>query len=128
MGKTNIKLPTPAQFDGKKPQFNGWAGEVKAYLAIRNVYFDDYIHNSTKSIEPVNISDIQDEYTEQDVTALNNKFPQQPAREDTDDYDKDNDMQLTIRKKRDDIMSFSQKLNHVLVHSTKSGSEAHSSS
>eukprot|EP00971_Amphidinium_carterae_P190476 3780263-Amphidinium_carterae.1 len=35
-------------------------------------------------------------------------------------------MTLNIRKKKDDITSFSQTLNYVLVHSTKPGSEAHS--
>eukprot|EP00971_Amphidinium_carterae_P345386 6486315-Amphidinium_carterae.1 len=33
----NIKLPAPTQFDGKNPQFNEWAGEVKAYVTTHNV-------------------------------------------------------------------------------------------
>eukprot|EP00971_Amphidinium_carterae_P064350 1274514-Amphidinium_carterae.1 len=69
--------------------------------------------NSTKSIKTVNISDIQDEYTAQNVIALNKKFPQRP-----DDYAEYNYMQLTIRKKSDDIMSLCQTLNYVLVRST----------
>eukprot|EP00971_Amphidinium_carterae_P124021 2456240-Amphidinium_carterae.1 len=82
------------------------------------------MENSTKSIETVNISDMQDEYTAEDMTWLNNKSPVVPARDDTDDYEEYNEMTLIIRKKRDDIMSFSQTLNYVLVHSTKPGSEA----
>eukprot|EP00971_Amphidinium_carterae_P228282 4528161-Amphidinium_carterae.1 len=100
-------------------------GEVKAYLTIHNVYFEDYMEKCTKSIETANISDIHDEYIADDVTKLNNKFPAVPA-DDTDEYEEYNEMTLNIRKKRDDIMSFSQTLNCVLVHSTKPGGEAHS--
>eukprot|EP00971_Amphidinium_carterae_P203542 4039373-Amphidinium_carterae.1 len=60
---------------------------------------------STKSIETVNIADIQDDYTAQDVLILNNKFLQRPVREDTDEYDEHKNLQLTIRKKRDDSHS-----------------------
>eukprot|EP00971_Amphidinium_carterae_P214087 4248637-Amphidinium_carterae.1 len=124
MGRMNIKLPTPTQFDGKNPHFNEWAGEVNAYVTIHSVYFEDYMNKSTKSIEAVNISEIQDEYTAQDVTEwiqLNNKFQQRPDRDNNDANDEYNDVQLSIRKKRDD-----QSLNYVLAHSTKPGSDAHS--
>eukprot|EP00971_Amphidinium_carterae_P232178 4607205-Amphidinium_carterae.1 len=59
------KCPTPTQFDGTNPQFNEWAGKVKAYLTIHNAYYEDYMDKSTKSIETLNISDIQDDYTAQ---------------------------------------------------------------
>eukprot|EP00971_Amphidinium_carterae_P008023 158709-Amphidinium_carterae.1 len=32
MIKMNIKLPNPTVYDGKSPQFNEWAEEVKSYL------------------------------------------------------------------------------------------------
>eukprot|EP00971_Amphidinium_carterae_P281971 5597486-Amphidinium_carterae.1 len=47
MLKMNIKLPTPNQYDGKSPQFNEWAGEVKAYLTVHNVYIEDLMEDST---------------------------------------------------------------------------------
>eukprot|EP00971_Amphidinium_carterae_P210081 4167785-Amphidinium_carterae.1 len=37
LGRMNIKLPSPTQFDGRYPQFNEWSGEVKAYLGVHNV-------------------------------------------------------------------------------------------
>eukprot|EP00971_Amphidinium_carterae_P312915 6218539-Amphidinium_carterae.5 len=36
------------------------------------------------------------------------------------------DLTVTVKKMRGDIVSFSQTLNHVLLHATKPGSEAHS--
>eukprot|EP00971_Amphidinium_carterae_P338424 6475745-Amphidinium_carterae.2 len=79
MGKMHIKLPTPTQFDGKNPQFNKWDGKVKAYFTIRNVHFEDYMDSCTSSIDVVHTSDIQDEYTADDYTKLNNKFPAAPT-------------------------------------------------
>eukprot|EP00971_Amphidinium_carterae_P165773 3285835-Amphidinium_carterae.1 len=108
----NIMLLMPTQFDGKNPQLNEWASEVRAYLTIHNVHFEDYINKNTKSIETVNIPDMQDESIARDVIKLNIKFPQRPDRDDNDANDEYNDLQVTIKKKRDDIMSFSQTLNY----------------
>eukprot|EP00971_Amphidinium_carterae_P206088 4090113-Amphidinium_carterae.1 len=47
--KMNIKLPMPSQYDGKTPQFNEWAGEVKAYLMVHNIYIEDLMEESTRS-------------------------------------------------------------------------------
>eukprot|EP00971_Amphidinium_carterae_P079188 1566788-Amphidinium_carterae.1 len=127
MGKMNIKLPTPTQSERKKPQFNEWAGEVKAYLTIHNVHFEDYMGNCTSSIDVVHISDIQNDYTANDYVKLNNKLPAVPA-EDTDEYEEYTEMTMNIRKKND-IASCSQTWNYVFVHSTKPGKpggEAHS--
>eukprot|EP00971_Amphidinium_carterae_P064148 1269926-Amphidinium_carterae.1 len=98
---------------------------VKVYLTIHNFYFENYMDKCTIFVETVSISDIQNEYTADYVTKLNNIFPSAPA-EDTDEYGEYNEMTLNIRKKRDDIMSFSQTLNYMLVHSTKPGSETYS--
>eukprot|EP00971_Amphidinium_carterae_P053069 1045230-Amphidinium_carterae.1 len=118
MGKMNIKLPAPTQFDGNNPQFKKWAGEVQAYLTLHNVHFKDYTDNGTSSIDVVNIFEIQDDYTSEDYIKLNNKSPAISA-EDTDEYEDYNEMMMYIRKKKDDIASFSLTLNYVLVHSTK---------
>eukprot|EP00971_Amphidinium_carterae_P125259 2481940-Amphidinium_carterae.2 len=122
MGKMNIKLPTRTQFDGNNPQFNEWAGELKTYLTIRNVHFEDCMDNCTSSIDAVNI---HDDYRAEDYVKLNNKLPAVTS-EDTDEYEEHNEMTMNIRKKKDDIASFSQALNYVFAHSTKPGSEAHS--
>eukprot|EP00971_Amphidinium_carterae_P257191 5105949-Amphidinium_carterae.2 len=59
MMKMNIKLPTPTQYDGKSPQFNEWAGEVKAYLTIHNIYIEDLLEDSTRSQVPMVIASMQ---------------------------------------------------------------------
>eukprot|EP00975_Prorocentrum_lima_P063963 12894713-Prorocentrum_lima.AAC.1 len=69
--------------------------------------------NCTSSVDAVNISDIQDAYTAEDYIKLNNKFPDVPQ-QDTNEYEEYSEMTLSIRKKKDDIMSFSQTLNYVL--------------
>eukprot|EP00971_Amphidinium_carterae_P330669 6463831-Amphidinium_carterae.5 len=95
--KMNIKLPTPTQLDGKHPQFNEWAREVKAYP-----------HDPQSD----------------DITRFTTRLPAAPD-EDANNYDENIDLTLNIRKKRDDITNFSQTLNYVFVHSTKPESEAH---
>eukprot|EP00971_Amphidinium_carterae_P350494 6491577-Amphidinium_carterae.3 len=45
----------PTQLDGQYPQFNEWAGEVKVYLTIHNVHIQDYIDESGRSVETVDI-------------------------------------------------------------------------
>eukprot|EP00971_Amphidinium_carterae_P223060 4426256-Amphidinium_carterae.1 len=104
MGKMNIKLPTPTQFDGKNLQFNEWAGEVKTYLTTHNVHFEDYMDNCTNSIDVVHISDIQDNYTAEDYIKLNNKFPAVPA-EDTDEYEEYNEMRMISERRKTTLLA-----------------------
>eukprot|EP00971_Amphidinium_carterae_P157905 3130057-Amphidinium_carterae.1 len=80
---------------------------------------------SSKSVATINIANTQDDYTTEDVNRLRQRFPTIPA-EDEEDYDEHNEMILNVRQKKDDMTSFSQTLNYVLVHSTKPASEAHS--
>eukprot|EP00971_Amphidinium_carterae_P230825 4580480-Amphidinium_carterae.1 len=54
-----LKLPTPTQYDGKSPQFNEWAGEVKAYLTVHNIYIEDLMEESTRSQVPMVIATMQ---------------------------------------------------------------------
>eukprot|EP00971_Amphidinium_carterae_P241342 4792126-Amphidinium_carterae.2 len=126
MGKIKINLPTPTQFYGRSPQSNEWAGEVKVDLRIHNVHIEDYMDESSRLDETINIANIQSKYTTEDVNRLRQRFPTIPA-EDEVDYDEYNKITLNIKIKifkRDDITSFSQTLNYRLVHSTKPGSEA----
>eukprot|EP00971_Amphidinium_carterae_P222675 4419275-Amphidinium_carterae.1 len=46
MLKMNIKLPTPTMYDGKSPQFNEWAKEVKTYLTVHNIHIDELLEDS----------------------------------------------------------------------------------
>eukprot|EP00971_Amphidinium_carterae_P080735 1597205-Amphidinium_carterae.3 len=59
MLKMNIKLPTPTQYDGKSPQFNEWAGEVKAYLMVHNINIEDLMEDSTRPQVPMVIATMQ---------------------------------------------------------------------
>eukprot|EP00971_Amphidinium_carterae_P293811 5833014-Amphidinium_carterae.1 len=54
----------PTQFDGRNPQFREWSGGVKAYLTIHNVHIEDYMEESAKSMESIELRNIQDAYTE----------------------------------------------------------------
>eukprot|EP00971_Amphidinium_carterae_P089734 1776752-Amphidinium_carterae.2 len=51
-------------------------------------------------------------------------FPNAPTED--DELEEYKEILLNIGRKRDEITSFSQTLNYLLVHSTKPGSEAHS--
>eukprot|EP00971_Amphidinium_carterae_P240201 4769119-Amphidinium_carterae.1 len=99
MQKMNIKLPTPTQLDGRNPQFHEWAGEVKASLSIHDVHIEDYMDESTGSVATIVLSDIQDDYTDENTKCLKTKFPDAPA-EDADNYDENYDMTVDIRKKK----------------------------
>eukprot|EP00971_Amphidinium_carterae_P312916 6218539-Amphidinium_carterae.6 len=68
LGKMNIKLPSPTLFDGRYPQFNEWAGEVKAYMGVHNVNIEDIMGECTKSVTVIVLNDIQDKYTADEVT------------------------------------------------------------
>eukprot|EP00971_Amphidinium_carterae_P277289 5503222-Amphidinium_carterae.1 len=114
MGKMNIELPMPTQFDGQNPQLNEWAGDVKAYLTIHNVHIEDYMDE--RPTQQTTLQDLKD-YDNDSQSYL------QDEQQEFDEY---NDMTLTIRRKRDEITSFPQTLNYVLAHSTKPCSEAHS--
>eukprot|EP00971_Amphidinium_carterae_P193608 3841622-Amphidinium_carterae.1 len=63
----------------------GMMGRVKAYLMIQNVNIEDYMDESSRSVEKISIADIQDDYTTEDVIRLRQRFPTRPP-EDEDDY------------------------------------------
>eukprot|EP00971_Amphidinium_carterae_P227295 4508204-Amphidinium_carterae.1 len=65
MGKLNIKLPSPTQFDGRYPQFNEWSGDqnIHTYIGVHNVNIEDITDDCTKSVTVIILGDIQDKYT-----------------------------------------------------------------
>eukprot|EP00971_Amphidinium_carterae_P194759 3864710-Amphidinium_carterae.1 len=99
MGKMNIKLPMPTQFDKKITQLNEWAGEEKVYLTIHNGHIHDHMNESERSIETIDIKNILEDYTADDVTRLRIRFPTTPAK-DEEEYEEYNDMTVTIRRKK----------------------------
>eukprot|EP00971_Amphidinium_carterae_P198158 3932714-Amphidinium_carterae.3 len=111
--KMNIKLPSPTRFDGRYPQFNIWAGEVKAHLGVHNVNIEDIMDECTKSVT-------QAKYTVDEVRRLNTTYPQ-PVAEGENGYEDYMDITMNIKKMRGDIVNFSQTLNYVLLHATKPG-------
>eukprot|EP00971_Amphidinium_carterae_P215146 4270273-Amphidinium_carterae.1 len=121
----NIKLPTPTQYDGKSPQFNEWAGEVKAYLTVHNIYIEDLMEDRTRSQIPMVMSTMQRDAIANDLQGFNARYP--PAiHHGEDGYDEYMDRWEAVEKKKADILHFSQTLNYVLFHATKPGSEPHS--
>eukprot|EP00971_Amphidinium_carterae_P297851 5918058-Amphidinium_carterae.1 len=113
----NIKLPTPTQFDGRHPQFYEFSGEVPAYLSIHNVHIKDIMDDSTKSVTAIVLADIHTDVTADDTRRLNGRFPVAPQGH-ADNYDEYVDLTMEIRKKKDDIINYSQTLNYVLLHAT----------
>eukprot|EP00971_Amphidinium_carterae_P119894 2374646-Amphidinium_carterae.1 len=75
----SLKLPKPTQFDGRSPQFTEWSGEVQAYLAIHNVHIEDCMDKSTKSVEAIDIRNIQDAYVTEDTHYPDNRYPFVPT-------------------------------------------------
>eukprot|EP00971_Amphidinium_carterae_P286191 5682637-Amphidinium_carterae.2 len=58
MGRMSVKLPMPTQLDGRNPQFREWSGEVRAYVMIHNVHIEDYMDESWKSVETIDLRNI----------------------------------------------------------------------
>eukprot|EP00971_Amphidinium_carterae_P202215 4012545-Amphidinium_carterae.1 len=81
---------------------------------------------SAKSIEAIELRNIQDAYVAEDTNYRDQKYPAQPMEEEQYELAEYAELSLTIRKKREEISSVSQTLNYVLVHATKPGSEPHS--
>eukprot|EP00971_Amphidinium_carterae_P269520 5346615-Amphidinium_carterae.1 len=125
MLKMNIKLPTPTQYDGKTPQFNEWAEEVKSYLTVHNIYIEDLMDDSTRSQVPMVVATMQRDAVADDLQRLNARYPQ-PVNHGNDAYEDYMDRLREIEKMKADIAHFSQTLNYVLLHATKQGSEPHS--
>eukprot|EP00971_Amphidinium_carterae_P138641 2747143-Amphidinium_carterae.1 len=64
----------------------------------------------SRSSETINIADLQDDHTADEVTRLITRFPAAPD-EDADNCDEYIDLTLNIRKKRDDIANFNCKFH-----------------
>eukprot|EP00971_Amphidinium_carterae_P204882 4066208-Amphidinium_carterae.1 len=82
----------PTQFDGRNPQFKEWSGEVKAYLTLHNVHIEDYMDEPTKSVEAIDIRNIQDAYVEKDTQYKDNKYPIQPTEDEADELEDYNEI------------------------------------
>eukprot|EP00971_Amphidinium_carterae_P093973 1859621-Amphidinium_carterae.1 len=123
----NIKLPNPTVYDGKSPQFNDWAEELKSYLTVHNIYIDDLMDDSCKSQLPMVIATMQRDAVAQDLQSFNQRYPQ-PIRYGENHYDEYMDRweAMEKKKKKADILQHNQTLNYVLLHATKQGSEPHS--
>eukprot|EP00971_Amphidinium_carterae_P269204 5340664-Amphidinium_carterae.1 len=70
----SVKLPMPTQFDGRNPQFREWSGE-------------DYMDESAKSIEAIDIRNIQEAYVTEEVQYRDNKYPIQPTEDEADEFE-----------------------------------------
>eukprot|EP00971_Amphidinium_carterae_P335925 6472018-Amphidinium_carterae.2 len=111
----SVKLLMPTHFDGRNPQFREWSGEVKTYLTIHNVHIEDYMDQSTKSIEAIDIRNIQEAYVTEDVPYRDKRFPIEPTEDEADEFEKYNDLTMTIRKKRDELTSRTRSEPHSMI-------------
>eukprot|EP00971_Amphidinium_carterae_P106437 2108344-Amphidinium_carterae.1 len=91
MGKMNINYRLQHNLTEEVHKFNEWAGEVKPYLTIHNVHIEDYMDESSRSVDAIDIANIQDDYTTEDVNRLHLRFPAISA-EDEEEYDEYNEM------------------------------------
>eukprot|EP00971_Amphidinium_carterae_P009081 179283-Amphidinium_carterae.3 len=82
----NIKLPTPMQYDGKTPQVYEWAGEVKSYLTVHNIYIEDLMDDSTRSQVPMVVATMQRDTVADDLQRFNARYPQ-PVNHGDDNYE-----------------------------------------
>eukprot|EP00971_Amphidinium_carterae_P173910 3447354-Amphidinium_carterae.1 len=76
---------------------------------------------SAKSMEAIELRNIQDAYVAEDTNYRDMRYPIQPNEDDQDEFADYIEMSLNIRKKTDEITSVSQTLNYVLVNATKPG-------
>eukprot|EP00971_Amphidinium_carterae_P280882 5576363-Amphidinium_carterae.1 len=111
MIKMNLKLPTPTQYDGKSPQFNEWAGEVKAHLTVHNIYVEDLMEESTRSQVPMVIATMQTDAVANYLRSFNARYPQ-AIKYGEDHYDDYMDRWEAMEKKKADIARYSQTLNY----------------
>eukprot|EP00971_Amphidinium_carterae_P030592 601647-Amphidinium_carterae.1 len=103
-------------YDGKSPQFNEWAEEVKAYLTVHNIYIDNLLEDSVRSQQvPMVIATMQTDAIAADLQAFNTRYQQQIryGEDHYDDYmDRWETMEKKKKKKKADILQFSQTLNY----------------
>eukprot|EP00971_Amphidinium_carterae_P228801 4538812-Amphidinium_carterae.3 len=66
----------------QKSQLNEWVEKVKAYLTIHIVNIEDYMDEPGRSVETINIKNVQNVYTATagDVAQLQQRFPTMPQR------------------------------------------------
>eukprot|EP00971_Amphidinium_carterae_P193892 3847111-Amphidinium_carterae.1 len=56
---------------------------------------------SAKSIDAIDLRNIQDAYVTEDVQYRDNKFYDEPPEEQANEYEEYNDLNMTIRERRD---------------------------
>eukprot|EP00971_Amphidinium_carterae_P170960 3388038-Amphidinium_carterae.1 len=94
----NVKLPIPTQLDGRIPQMREWSREAKAYLTKQNVQIEDYMDESAKSVEAIDIRNIQDVYVTEDVQYKNTRYQIVPTEDETEEYEEHNELMIATRK------------------------------
>eukprot|EP00971_Amphidinium_carterae_P095955 1898810-Amphidinium_carterae.3 len=77
----------PTQLDGGNPRFRERSGEVKAYLTIHNVHIEDYMQEPARSVEAIDLRNLQDAYVTEDVQFRDNKYPIQPTEDEREELE-----------------------------------------
>eukprot|EP00971_Amphidinium_carterae_P307957 6120104-Amphidinium_carterae.1 len=63
------------------------------------------MEESARSMEAIELRNIQDAYTAEDVNLRDQRYPVQPTEEEQYEFTEYSEMSLAIRKKRDEITS-----------------------
>eukprot|EP00971_Amphidinium_carterae_P254639 5055132-Amphidinium_carterae.1 len=118
----SVKLPMPTQFDGRHPQLREWSGDVKAYptkiSTLRTTWTiqQSPLGRLTSAVSNMPVENAQ---------YRDHKYPIQPTEDEADELEDYNEVMMSIKQKRDEILSIRQTLNHALAHAAKPGSEPH---
>eukprot|EP00971_Amphidinium_carterae_P125726 2490680-Amphidinium_carterae.1 len=72
------------------------------------------MEESAKSMEAIDLRNIQDAYVAEDTNYRDTRYPVPPNEDDQDEFADYVEMSLNIRNKKEEITSVSQTLNYVL--------------
>eukprot|EP00971_Amphidinium_carterae_P075126 1484901-Amphidinium_carterae.1 len=72
---------------------------------LDNVHIEDYMDESAKSMEALDLRNIQEAYVTEDTNYRDQRFPIQPTEGEQDEFAEYVEMSLTIRKKKEEITS-----------------------
>eukprot|EP00971_Amphidinium_carterae_P003009 59108-Amphidinium_carterae.1 len=71
----------------KNPHFREWSGEVEAGLTTHEFHTEDYMDESARSVEAIDIRNTQNSYVEEDTQFRDNRYPIVPTEDETDELE-----------------------------------------
>eukprot|EP00971_Amphidinium_carterae_P338915 6476468-Amphidinium_carterae.1 len=93
---------------------------------MHNVHIEEDMDESAKSVDAMDLKNIQDANVTEYVQNRDNKNQKNPTEDEREELENYSGLTMANRSKQDEITSISQVLKYVPVHSTKSRSNSHS--